>query len=65
MSDEMDYAQQREQNDREIAIKYNRRPQIPATGFCYNCGEVCHGCFCDGDCRDDWTKRKNFNVGIE
>lgn len=61
--DESDMATQREIQDREVCIKYNRKPELPANGFCYNCGDDCHGCFCDADCRSDYEQRRKFTTG--
>lgn len=55
-----DQATEREEMDREIALKV-RRPELKHVGFCYNCGEETHGAFCCPECRDDWTKRDRFN----
>ena len=62
--DEMDYAQQREQNDREIAIKYNKRKELAQIGSCYECSEpIARGNFCCPDCRETYEMRAKFNAG--
>lgn len=65
MADDIDRAQEREQIDRERAIAAARsRPAMLPCGQCYNCqGSVPDGSlFCDVDCRDDWTVRRNAEV---
>lgn len=63
MSDEIDLAQEREEQDRARAIAAARKAAevgvTGADGICLNCGEdVSRGQrFCDSDCRDDWEAR--------
>lgn len=66
MPDYIDMAQEREEQDREIALKYGRRPELPQIGSCFNCSEpIARGNFCSPDCREDYEKRKRFNHGKE
>jgi len=55
-----DDATLREEQDREIALKF-RKPQLPITGFCHWCSEMCRGVFCSPECRDDHSKKERFN----
>ena len=63
MSDEIDLAQEREEQDRARAIAAARKAAgqgvASVDGYCMNCGEaIARGCrFCDSDCRDDWESR--------
>jgi hypothetical protein len=65
MSDQFDQASDREQLDRDLALKV-RLPTLTPCGACHNCGEpLAHGLlFCrpepgiDGSCRDDWEQRE-------
>jgi len=45
---------------RQIAYTMTKKPELPATGECYNCEEELPpgARFCDSDCRDDWEKRQ-------
>lgn len=65
MTDIYDQATEREERDRELAIKVAATPvlQMPFTGYCYNCEELIsqHKHFCDADCRDDWQLRQKLN----
>ena len=54
MSDEMDFVQEREQNDREIAIKFNKRPELPATGAAWLRST--------NQCLTTWEKRRNMAI---
>lgn len=47
-----DRATQQEEFARDAALKH-RKPELPKTGFCYNCGEPVKPSanYCDGDCR--------------
>lgn len=62
MTDIYDQATEREEKDRDLCLKYYRKPvpHIPVRGYCLNCLDpVYNGSFCDNDCRDDWEKRNN------
>lgn len=55
-----DLATQREEQDRELALR-QRRPAGPVpTGACLNCDEpVEEGVrWCDADCQHDWSRRE-------
>ncbi len=55
-----DRATQREQEMLADALEHvTRRPSLPYTGNCHNCGDITGGGrrFCDADCRDDYEKR--------
>lgn len=59
-----DQATMREEQEREIAIKYGQRKQLPEIGSCFNCSEpIARGNFCSPDCREDYEKRERFNRG--
>lgn len=62
MSDVIDMACDREQEDRARAIAQalNHDDALPAIGSCYNCeAQLPKGLrFCDCDCRDDYATRK-------
>lgn len=60
MTDPIDQACQREEEDRERALKAQAaKPVMAFNGECYNCeAEIEWGCFCDGDCRDDYERRE-------
>jgi len=64
--DDIDYAQEREQSDRALAIAAAARsaPELPACGQCYNClATLPEGVrFCDCDCRNDYAIRKAAEV---
>lgn len=65
MADKIDRAQEREQLDRERAIAAARaRQPMLACGQCHNCLDAVPlgALFCDADCRDDWTVRRNAEV---
>lgn len=57
-----DQATEREERDREIAIKLATasRPSLPFTGCCHNCNAPTAPAvrFCDSDCLADYEKRK-------
>ncbi|AUN95420.1 hypothetical protein C0099_11065 [Pseudazoarcus pumilus] len=63
MTDVSDRATEREELDRELALRAARAardvPPLPC-GTCHNCGErLPPGLpFCDADCRDDWQLRR-------
>lgn len=58
-----DQAEQAEQLFRDMALK-QKQPELKFCGACYNCSETLEqGIFCDADCRDDYTKRQEFNRG--
>ena len=59
MTDAIDQGCQREQEDRDRALAAQAAKRaMPFTGACYNCEAVIdRGCFCDGDCRDDFERR--------
>ena len=61
-SDPIDAACDREERDREIALKM-RKPILPNVYACYNCGEDCEGIFCSPECRDDYMQRERFRNG--
>lgn len=57
--DDIDRAQEREQQDRAIALSAARNaPTLPSTGACHWCdASVPEGAhFCDVDCRQDWER---------
>lgn len=56
MADEVDSAQKIEELALKSALSV-RKPHLRAVGYCFNCGEECHGCFCDADCGEDYHKR--------
>ena len=66
MSDIYDQATLQEEMMRDIAIAAARnvKPELQPNGSCFNCfaelvdNDVAAGCFCDGDCRDDWQLRR-------
>lgn len=59
MTDAIDQGCQREQEDRERALAVQAaKPVMVFKGECYNCeATIERGCFCDGDCRDDFERR--------
>jgi len=63
MTDIFDQASDREQLEREMAIRFSRTAhEIPATGFCLSCGEAMDAPsrrFCDSFCRDDFQKAED------
>lgn len=62
MADVIDFACEREQLDRDLAIAsaLHSEPPLPAVGQCYNClSPLPDGVrFCDCDCRNDYANRK-------
>lgn len=57
--DDIDFAQQREQKDRDTLIALARRQHpLPSTGECHWCAatvtRTAH--FCDADCRSDYER---------
>lgn len=57
--DDIDRAQAREEQDRELAIRAARSlPVLPATGECHWCAASVAGeaHFCDADCRKDFDR---------
>lgn len=60
MTDVFDQASEREQLERDLAIRYSSKLNaLPATGFCLSCGEglaIPSHRFCDSFCRDDFQK---------
>ena len=59
--DDIDRAQEREQQDRAIALSAARNaPTLPSTGACHWCdASVPEGAhFCDVDCREDWAREQ-------
>ncbi|ECM8010493.1 DUF2116 family Zn-ribbon domain-containing protein [Salmonella enterica subsp. enterica serovar Newport] len=45
-----------------VKLSSRERHTLPETGHCHNCGErISAGLFCDGDCREDYDKRAQFN----
>lgn len=56
--DDIDRAQARERQDREISLSL-RRPVLTPVGICYNCAEPVEGSaeFCNADCREDYDLR--------
>ncbi len=61
--DDIDYAQERSQRILDAAIDAAKHSasQLPAVGQCYNClTPLPDGVrFCDCDCRNDYTTRRN------
>lgn len=64
MADIFDQASEREQMDRELAIKNalatSRNSVLKPNGSCHNCGEpleYSHNLFCDSDCGNDYERR--------
>lgn len=61
MADEIDMANDRAQQDLDLALAAARRHEPPLLpgGSCYNCGEPLGDThlFCDRDCRDDYEHR--------
>lgn len=63
VADQFDRASEREDLDRELAIKEALRPSSPnrlmVTGKCHNCDEPLNngGLFCDRDCSADHEHR--------
>lgn len=57
-----DQATEREERDREMALKIAARsaPALPYVGCCYNCGASTPESvrFCDRDCLQDYEKRE-------
>ena len=54
-----DQATQKEEFDREIALKYHRKDSGPTPcGLCYYCQSPVrpNARWCDEDCRDDWQR---------
>jgi hypothetical protein len=66
MADEIDIANDRAQQDLDLALSCARRhePALPPTGWCYNCAELLNDdrLFCDRDCRDDYEHRLARNA---
>lgn len=65
MADIFDQASEREQMDRDLAIKHAlasiRFSAIKPNGSCHNCGEpleYSHNLFCDNDCGTDYERRQ-------
>lgn len=62
MSDFADLASEREELDRDLALKaaHKHAPALPATGHCHNCEAMLpEGLrFCDCDCRNDYDARQ-------
>lgn len=62
MSDFADLASEREELDRDLALKaaHNHAPALSATGYCHNCeAPLPEGLrFCDCDCRNDYDSRQ-------
>lgn len=64
MTDIIDMASDREQLDRENALRATRRAaereKLPDTGQCHYCGEETPQGFrfCDSDCRDGWQREQ-------
>lgn len=56
MVDAVDNAQKFEELSLKAGISA-RKPHLRAVGYCFNCGEECHGCFCDAYCGEDYNKR--------
>lgn len=52
-----------EQQTLELALK-TRRPVLPTSTRCYNCGEQLTNRvnYCDADCRDDHQQRAQFGT---
>lgn len=63
MTDSIDMGCEREQEDRERALAAQAaKPKMVFKGECYNCeAEIVRGCFCDGDCRDDYERRERLD----
>lgn len=63
MTDVFEQASEREQLERDLAIRFSRKVnELPATGFCLFCGElltVPSHRFCDSFCRDDHQKAQD------
>lgn len=61
MADEIDMANDRAQQDLDLALAAARRPEpaLEPTGWCYNCVDPLDDdrLFCDSDCRDDYEHR--------
>lgn len=59
MTDVIDQGCEFEEQHRERALAAQAAKRaMPFTGACYNCeAVVARGCFCDGDCRDDFERR--------
>lgn len=61
MADEIDMANDRAQQDLDLALAVAaaHAPPLPATGWCYNCAEPLNDDrrFCDKDCREDYEHR--------
>jgi len=53
-----DIASDTEELFRQQALAH-RKPQLPKTGFCFNCSEAVpqHANFCDCDCLKDYERR--------
>lgn len=49
-----------EEMQRDVALKF-RKPELPLTGFCWNCNEQTKGVFCCPECRNDYEQRERFN----
>ncbi len=56
MSDCCDDSQAAEDVLLKAALSVRRSDTMRAVGFCYSCGEVCLGVFCDADCRTDFQR---------
>ncbi len=67
MSDIYDRATDREEKDRELALKY-RKPTVIPCGACHYCGEPLPAgmLFCppiiEGSCRDDWEREQAAKI---
>ena len=59
MSDDADRASEREEQDREAALK-RREPELLPVGSCYWCDSELNAdrTFCDSDCRDDYQRAR-------
>ena len=57
-----DEATSTEELFRKAALSH-RNNVLQNVGACYNCGEMCNGAFCSGECREDYEQRKRFNRG--
>ena len=64
--DQIDTGQEREQMDREYALRaaLQHEPPLPYVGSCYNCAALLPDGvrFCDCDCRTDYERRQRAEV---
>jgi hypothetical protein len=60
MSDEADNAEVTSELFLRVACR-TKHKELQHSGSCHNCDAVLDkGCFCDAECREDWTNRSRL-----